>query len=140
MKTIGVLGVYAMFACISVPLLSQEKSSGACVNTYTNQTVSSVVAVLGCGTLTVQNVTVAATGDLSFSAPTAVTINGPFEVKSGGLLNIRQSQQMIFNFTYDAAGNRITRQFGSLVRSAMATSGNQDGGSLAPARVVNEGE
>ena len=42
---------------------------------------------------------------------------GAFEVKSGGILNIRQSQQMIFTYTYDASGNRTTRQF-----SAMASS------------------
>ena len=65
------------------------------MSTYTNQTVSSSVSVLGCNTLAVQNVTVASNGNLSLSAPAQITINGPFEVKSGGILNIRQSQQMI---------------------------------------------
>ena len=81
------------------------------MSTYTNQTVSSSVSVLGCNTLAVQNVTVASNGNLSLSAPAQITINGPFEVKSGGILNIRQSQQMIFTYTYDASGNRTTRQF-----------------------------
>ena len=72
------------------------------MSTYTNQTVSSSVSVLGCNTLAVQNVTVASNGNLSLSAPAQITINGPFEVKSGGILNIRQSQQMIFTYTYDA--------------------------------------
>lgn len=53
------------------------------MSTYTNQTVSSSVSVLGCNTLAVQNVTVASNGNLSLSAPAQITINGPFEVKSG---------------------------------------------------------
>lgn len=83
------------------------------MSTYTNQTVSSSVSVLGCNTLAVQNVTVASNGNLSLSAPAQITINGPFEVKSGGILNIRQSQQMIFTYTYDASE---IEQHGNLVR------------------------
>ena len=55
------------------------------------------------------NVTVASNGNLSLSAPAQITINGPFEVKSGGILNIRQSQQMIFTYTYDAKDYRSNR-------------------------------
>ena len=94
------------------------------MSTYTNQTVSSSVSVLGCNTLAVQNVTVA--GNLSLSAPAQITINGPFEVKSGGILNIRQSQQMIFTYTYDASGNRTTRQFSAMASSLEAVPVDQE--------------
>ena len=96
-----------VLTCLFSPLSSQEVDTRSCVSTYTNQTVSSSVSVLGCNTLAVQNVTVASNGNLSLSAPAQITINGPFEVKSGGILNIRQSQQMIFTYTYDASGNSI---------------------------------
>ena len=96
------------------------------MSTYTNQTVSSCVSVLGCNTLAVQNVTVASNGNLSLSAPAQITINGPFEVKSGGILNIRQSQQMIFTYTYDASGNRTTRQFSAMASSLEAVPVDQE--------------
>ena len=96
------------------------------MSTYTNQTVSSSVSVLGCNTLAVQNVTVASNGNLSLSAPAQITINGPFEVKSGGILNIRQSQLMIFTYTYDASGNRTTRQFSAMASSLEAVPVDQE--------------
>ena len=96
------------------------------MSTYTNQTVSSSVSVLGCNTLAVQNVTVASNGNLSLSAPAQITINGPFEVKSGGILNIRKSQQMIFTYTYDASGNRTTRQFSAMASSLEAVPVDQE--------------
>ena len=96
------------------------------MSTYTNQTVSSSVSVLGCNTLAVQNVTVASNGNLSLSAPAQITINGPFEVKSGCILNIRQSQQMIFTYTYDASGNRTTRQFSAMASSLEAVPVDQE--------------
>ena len=77
-------------------------------------------------TLAVQNVTVASNGNLSLSAPAQITINGPFEVKSGGILNIRQSQQMIFTYTYDASGNRTTRQFSAMASSLEAVPVDQE--------------
>lgn len=119
------------FTCIVLtylfsPLSSQEVDTRSCVSTYTNQTVSSSVSVLGCNTLAVQNVTVASNGNLSLSAPAQITINGPFEVKSGGILNIRQSQQMIFTYTYDASGNRTTRQFSAMASSLEAVPVDQE--------------
>lgn len=97
------------------------------MSTYTNQTVSSSVSVLGCNTLAVQNVTVASNGNLSlFQLRQQITINGPFEVKSGGILNIRQSQQMIFTYTYDASGNRTTRQFSAMASSLEAVPVDQE--------------
>ena len=74
-----------VLTCLFSPLSSQEVDTRSCVSTYTNQTVSSSVSVLGCNTLAVQNVTVASNGNLSLSAPAQITINGPFEVKSGGI-------------------------------------------------------
>ena len=104
-----------VLTCLFSPLSSQEVDTRSCVSTYTNQTVSSSVSVLGCNTLAVQNVTVA-----------QITINGPFEVKSGGILNIRQSQQMIFTYTYDASGNRTTRQFSAMASSLEAVPVDQE--------------
>ena len=115
-----------VFTCLFSPLSSQEVDTRSCVSTYTNQTVSSSVSVLGCNTLAVQNVTVAGNGNLSLSAPAQITINGPFEVKSGGILNIRQSQQMIFTYTYDASGNRTTRQFSAMASSLEAVPVDQE--------------
>ena len=115
-----------VLTCLFSPLSSQEGDTRSCVSTYTNQTVSSSVSVLGCNTLAVQNVTVASNGNLSLSAPAQITINGPFEVKSGGILNIRQSQQMIFTYTYDASGNRTTRQFSAMASSLEAVPVDQE--------------
>ena len=115
-----------VLTCFFSPLSSQEVDTRSCVSTYTNQTVSSSVSVLGCNTLAVQNVTVASNGNLSLSAPAQITINGPFEVKSGGILNIRQSQQMKFTYTYDASGNRTTRQFSAMASSLEAVPVDQE--------------
>ena len=112
-----------VLTCLFSPLSSQEVDTRSCVSTYTNQTVSSSVSVLGCNTL---DVTVASNGNLSLSAPAQITINGPFEVKSGGILNIRQSQQMIFTYTYDASGNRTTRQFSAMASSLEAVPVDQE--------------
>ena len=103
-----------VLTCLFSPLSSQEVDTRSCVSTYTNQTVSSSVSVLGCN------------GNLSLSAPAQITINGPFEVKSGGILNIRQSQQMIFTYTYDASGNRTTRQFSAMASSLEAVPVDQE--------------
>ena len=91
-----------VLTCLFSPLSSQEVDTRSCVSTYTNQTVSSSVSVLGCNTLAVQN------------------------VKSGGILNIRQSQQMIFTYTYDASGNRTTRQFSAMASSLEAVPVDQE--------------
>lgn len=106
-----------MLICLYSSLLSQGVDTRSCMNTFTNQTVSSGMSILGCTTLAIQNVTVASSGNLSLSAPAEVTINGPFEVKSGGVLNMQLSQQIIFNYIYDASGNRTTRRFSSVTSS-----------------------
>lgn len=86
-------------------------STGSCVNTFENQTVSSAVSVQGCNTLTVRNVTITNNGDLTLSAPENITLNGPFNAELGSLLNIKIGQaQLMFEFIYDASGNRIMKQ------------------------------
>lgn len=88
---------------------------GSCVDSFVNQTVYSVVSVQGCNTLTVQNVTVLGNGNLTLSAPEAVLLNGPFEVKPGGILNIKNELvQWIIDYDYDNAGNRIRRSANSV--------------------------
>ena len=68
--------------------LFAEILTRACVSTFTNQTISSNVNVVGCNTLTVQNVTVTSGGILSLTSPGEITINGAFDVLSGGSLNV----------------------------------------------------
>lgn len=88
---------------------------GECVDSYENQTVSSVVLVQGCNALTVKNVIVSGNGDLTLSASDAVLINGSFEVKLGGLLNIKNElTQWSMDYGYDNAGNRIRRSANSM--------------------------
>ena len=103
--------ILVMLICLYSSLLSQGVDTRSCMNTFTNQTVSSGMSILGCTTL----------------APAEVTINGPFEVKSGGVLNMQLSQQIIFNYIYDASGNRTTRRFSSVTSSfSSATSTFQE--------------
>lgn len=86
-------------------------ATASCVNTFENRTVSSTVSVQGCNTLIVQNVTIINSGNLTLTAPDNITLNGPFVGELGGTLNIRIGQsQLMFDFIYDASGNRIMRQ------------------------------
>lgn len=87
-------------------------STRSCVNTFENQTVSSVRSVTGCDSLVVRGVTVANTGNLTLAAPEGVTMYGLFEVVSGGVLNVNRKESYIIEFSYDAAGNRKSRQVG----------------------------
>lgn len=126
-KSVYIYMLFILLCGITHPLSSKEfdttlepDSSSiviqprACVNTYENQTVSSTVSVVGCSNLAVQNVTVTNSGNLILSAPAEITINGPFEVQLGGLLNIKNDlTQLIFNYTYDASGNRVARRVNS---------------------------
>lgn len=83
----------------------------SCVNTFENQTVSSTVSVQGCTTLTVQNVTITNNGNLTLSAPGNITLNGSFVGELGSLLNMKIGQsQLMYEFIYDASGNRKMRQ------------------------------
>jgi hypothetical protein len=104
--------------------LSRVVQTRSCMNTFTNQTVSSNVSVLGCSTLSAQNITVTSSGMLSLIAPSDVIINGTFDVLPGGTLNVQGEAAPIpissYTYTYDAAGNRITRQPVS-ARSAVYT-------------------
>lgn len=110
--------------CVTTPVFSQENESGTkqtdnitsqavqastCVNTFTNQTVSSQMSVVGCSALSVQNVTVTNKGDLYLYVPNGVTINNSFTVQTGGVFNIgtESPKQTVFTFDYDASGNRI---------------------------------
>ena len=91
---------------------TQVYSARYCVNAFKDQTVSSLQSVEGCDSLIVQNVTVSSTGDLKLSALESVTIYGLFEVAQGGVLNINRKESLVFEFTYDAAGNRTLREIG----------------------------
>jgi subtilisin family serine protease len=65
-------------------------AANPCVNSYTNQTVTSNTTVVGCNDLTVQNVTVSNNAKLTLEAPGTVTINGTFEIQSGASLDVKQ--------------------------------------------------
>lgn len=84
--------------------------ASSCVSVYENQTVSTSVSVLGCTTLTVQKVTVTNNGNLTLSAPDKILINGVFEIQQGGSLLVGNPKNVVVQFIYDAAGNRISRQ------------------------------
>ena len=75
-----------------VDSLGPPLQTRSCVNTFTNQTVSTFLEIEGCSTLVVQNVTVASGGDLYLIAPGEITINGPFDVLLGGQLNVNLTQ------------------------------------------------
>ena len=86
----------------------------SCVNSFTNQTVSSYLFITGCNSLAVQGIIVASGGDLNLTAPGDITINGAFDVNLGGTLNVQVATtpvnpQYMFNYTYDASGNRTGR-------------------------------
>ena len=93
--------------------LEQPVQTRACVNTFTNQTVSTYLGVEGCSALAVQNVTVISNGDLILWGE--VTINGPFDVLLGGKLEVNITKPLPppanFTYTYDASGNRISRTY-----------------------------
>lgn len=97
--------------------------SRSCVSTYTDQTVSSYIFILGCSTLTTRNITVTNSGNLTLSIPenttlstsSEVMINGAFDVLLGGTLNIGCEgtpplSTSDFIYHYDASGNRIARE------------------------------
>ncbi|MCL2074346.1 MAG: S8 family serine peptidase [Marinilabiliaceae bacterium] len=54
-----------------------------CVNSFTNQTVTTDKSVFGCDNLNVENVTVTNGAKLTLEAPGSITINGPFSVSAG---------------------------------------------------------
>lgn len=64
----------------------------SCMYDYFNNTVSSYAFVYGCSTLGVYNVTVRSGGHLALSAPSDITINGPFDVQLGGQLSVNSEQ------------------------------------------------
>lgn len=84
-----------VLTCLFSPLSSQEVDTRSCVSTYTNQTVSSSVSVLGCNTLAVQNVTVASNGNLSLSAPAQITIGNYIPVYTSLSIIITNSHKLI---------------------------------------------
>lgn len=91
---------------------SSLRAAAGCVSTYSNWTaVSSPTTVVGCTTLTVSNITVTSTGNLTLKAPTSVLINPTFLVPSGGYLyvGIEEAKRQRIRYDYDNSGNRIVR-------------------------------
>lgn len=90
---------------------TQVYTTRSCVNVFENSTVSSIQTVTGCDSLIVRDVTVANIGNLTLSAPGDVVIYGDFEVVQGGILTVNEENvPVIFNFTYDESGNRVSRK------------------------------
>lgn len=98
----------------------------SCVNSFTNQTISSYQTVYGCSNLTVSDVRVLSGGNLSLMAPGEIIINGVFEVMKGGVLNVGTTVNpppppppapSTFQYLYDASGNRVARRLGSVKRT-----------------------
>ena len=86
-------------------------SARSCVSIFENQTISSSRSITGCDSLIVRDVTVVDAGNLTLTAPDYVVLYGAFEVVQGGTLNINEGEEpLIFEFSYDAAGNRFLRR------------------------------
>lgn len=86
-------------------------SARSCVSIFENQTISSSRSITGCDSLIVRDVTVGDAGNLTLTAPDFVVLYGAFEVVQGGTLNINKEEEpLIFEFSYDAAGNRFLRR------------------------------
>lgn len=64
------------------------QAATACVNSYTDQTVTTNTSVTGCDALTVKNVIVKNGAKLTLTAPDSITINGNFEVETGAQLEV----------------------------------------------------
>lgn len=96
-----------------------EVEPRACVNIFENKTITLYTAVSGCTILTVKNINVTGTGNLSLSASDQIVINGPFEALLGGVLsmNCEQPKRMTFIFKYDGSGNQKLRQYNSIPAS-----------------------
>ena len=98
----------------------------SCVNSFTNQTISSHQTIYGCSNLTISDVRVLSGGNLSLMAPGEIIINGVFEVMKGGVLNVGTTVNpppppppapSTFQYLYDASGNRVARRLGSVKRT-----------------------
>lgn len=101
--------LFALFLTIlsATHLKAQEVNDS--IDTYTNQTVSTLTSIQGRSTLTISNVNVTSTGHLIASAPEAIEISGPFEVSLGGQLEINLHITKTVYMDYDASGNVIRR-------------------------------
>ena len=65
-----------------------QAAAATCVNSFTNQTVTTNTAITGCSTLTIQNVTVTNNAKLSIISGGEVILNSNFEVSLGSQLEI----------------------------------------------------
>lgn len=92
-----------------LPCTSLATEVNDSVVTYHNQTISTKVTVHSQGLLNVENVTVTPAGNLKLSADSLININSPFVVQLGGILELNGGREHFIRFTYDAAGNRISR-------------------------------
>ena len=92
-----------------LPCTSLATEVNDSVVTYQNQTVSTKVKVHSQGILNVQNDSVTSSGILKLSAESLINITGPFVVQLGGILELNGGREHFIRFTYDAAGNRISR-------------------------------
>lgn len=77
---------------------------------YQNKTVSGTAYVQNAPPIVTKNITVSSTGQLNISSLSSVTIGKTLTVRLGGVLNIKTGQPQRIRYTYDACGNRITRE------------------------------
>ena len=89
---------------------SRATELGDSTDTYQNQTVSTDVFVQGRTTLNISSITVTSTGDFTANAPNGIVIINPFEVQTGGTLELTVGHPYRIRYTYDAAGNRTNRK------------------------------
>ena len=87
--------------------LGSPVQTRSCINTYSNQTVSTFLVINGCSTLVVQDVNVTNDGDLYLLAPGEITINGEFDVILGGQLNVHIQPPCVNAFTNQMVSSYI---------------------------------
>lgn len=109
MKNFHKLGLLLSAQLLLCPLtVSAEEASDTLY--YQNKTVSGTAYVQSASPIVSKNVTVSSTGQLNISSLSCVAIGQTFTVQLGGVLNIRTGQPQRIRYTYDACGNRTTRE------------------------------
>lgn len=93
--------VFSTFMCFGHQVMMAQQNVQDTISTTTNMVASS---------FPIKNIVVTNKGNLRIISFTDVVIEGPFEVKLGGTLNIDMKKLKNIEFTYDNSGNRTARK------------------------------
>ncbi len=106
MKTI----LLSIIISIAAPICVQAQEANDSIDTFNNQTVNTQEIIQGRHELTMQNITITASGYLKASAPQGILITGPFQVDPGGQLELNGGKQYQISFFYNNIGSRTQRR------------------------------